>query len=190
MNKTFTRRALRTHAAMIPIIGAVRQSSAVVYKLERRDPETGQLNRLEDFPRSLQSRRHSHLAYGRNWTSNGGPRVMETGHPCSMCHGSADLPLWRSGPCLFLLHWKRSETTTGVSAMKRTALKRSTPLRRSSTPLRPRSRTNRRQPAETKYVRWVRTLACAVCDFVGASEAAHTDVLASPDVRRRHPTAP
>jgi hypothetical protein len=87
-----------------------------------------------------------------------------------------DLSLWRSGPCLFLLHRERT-TTTGVSAMKRTELKRSTPLRRSSTPIRPRSRTNRRQPAETKYVRWVRTLACAVCDFVGASEAAHTDVL-------------
>jgi hypothetical protein len=69
MNKTFTRRALRTHAAMIPVIGAVRQSSAVVYKLERRDPETGQLKTAwATFRDRYKVGDTVTWAYGRQWT--------------------------------------------------------------------------------------------------------------------------
>lgn len=67
--------------------------------------------------------------------------------------------------------------------MKRTPLKRGKPLKRSgqlrrATPLKPRSRTNKRPPAESAYVRWIRTLPCAVCDGAnGSSQHAHTNTL-------------
>lgn len=58
-----------------------------------------------------------------------------------------------------------------IKVMKRTALKRYTPLR-------PRSMKNSRRPAESAYLKWVRSLACAVCGGAnGKSEAAHTKVL-------------
>ena len=62
--------------------------------------------------------------------------------------------------------------------MKRTPLVRRTPLR-------PRSQTNSRQRAESAYLRWVRTLPCAVCDLMGRSEAAHTNVLGRSGMGRK-----
>ena len=72
--------------------------------------------------------------------------------------------------------------------MKRSALKRRTPLRTatelakkklaSSTlkprkRLAPRSRTNKKRPRNLPYMLWIKTLPCAVCGRTG-SEAAHT----------------
>lgn len=71
--------------------------------------------------------------------------------------------------------------------MKRTRLKSYTPLRR-YTPLRQRSRTNARQPACSSYLKWIRTLPCAVCQGVlGKSEAAHTHQLEGSGMGRKSP---
>lgn len=73
--------------------------------------------------------------------------------------------------------------------MKRTALKRgTTPLKR-YTPLRPRSKNNSRPPAESNYLKWIRTLNCVVCGGANGakSEAAHTLILGAAGCGRKSP---
>lgn len=64
--------------------------------------------------------------------------------------------------------------------MKRTPLKRGNkPLKR-KTPLRPRKKGKKSEPGSAAYLRWIRTLPCAICEgLMGKSEAAHTKVLGS-----------
>lgn len=64
--------------------------------------------------------------------------------------------------------------------MKRTPLKRgNTPLKRTPlkryTPLRTKKPGKRSEPGSSGYLRWIRTLPCIVCDGAkGPSQAAHT----------------
>jgi hypothetical protein len=77
--------------------------------------------------------------------------------------------------------------------MKRTPLKRKTPLKRGAplkrkTPLSPRSKTNSRQPSESSYMNWIRSLPCVCCEGAkGKSEAAHTTVLGKSGIGAKSP---
>lgn len=68
--------------------------------------------------------------------------------------------------------------------MKRTRLHRYTRIRR-FTPLQQRSRTNKRPPAESAYLRWIRSLRCVVCEALAPNEAAHTKVLGRAGLSRK-----
>ena len=71
--------------------------------------------------------------------------------------------------------------------LRRAPLKSYARLQR-RTPLRPRSRTNSRQPAESSYLRWIRTLPCAICGgLYGPSQAAHTKVLGPAGMATKSP---
>lgn len=73
-------------------------------------------------------------------------------------------------------------------------MKRNCPLRtytrlRRYTPLRARSRNNKRQPAESAYLRWIRSLPCAICGGACGlpSEAAHTLAFGASGMAQKSP---
>lgn len=82
---------------------------------------------------------------------------------------------------------KRTPLKRGTKPLKRTPLKRTTPLKR-RTPLKQRSKKNSRPPAESSFMKWIRTLPCVVCGGAhGTSEAAHTNVLGKSGIGAKSP---